>query len=182
MKRFANVIKSLKATLLQSGPKKPKKPSLMFGKYLLVTNTLSSGVLMLIGDMVAQEISIRTLVAKNVQQEPGKSRYDYNRLLRMGMVGLLGGPVNHYTYKWLEKLMPGKSMNAIFKKIATDQFISSPIFIAFYFYAAGLLERKPLKACTEELKSKFVTVFLADLCIWPPSQFLNFYVRLIFHE
>lgn len=94
MKRFAKLIGSIKATLLQSGPKKPKKPSLMFGKYLLVTNTVSSGLLMLIGDWVAQEISLRTNDAK---KEDGKSRYDYNRLLRMGLVGLLGGWLNHFS-------------------------------------------------------------------------------------
>ena len=40
-------------------PKDPKKPTLwdlIFGKYLLTTNTVSSGVLMMLGDMAAQKI------------------------------------------------------------------------------------------------------------------------------
>lgn len=46
--------------------------SLAFGKYLLLTNTISSGVLMLIGDGIQQEIEYHQ---KNLRK-----RYDYGRL------------------------------------------------------------------------------------------------------
>lgn len=45
---------------------------LVFGKYLLATNTISSGVLMLIGDICQQEIEY--------QQQKLEERYDLGRL------------------------------------------------------------------------------------------------------
>ncbi len=36
-----------------------KITNIMFGKYLLATNTLSSGLLMVVGDLMSQEIEFR---------------------------------------------------------------------------------------------------------------------------
>lgn len=47
-------------------------PSLVFGKYLLHTNIVSSGVLMWLGDICQQEIEYR--------QGKLKKRYDYGRM------------------------------------------------------------------------------------------------------
>lgn len=46
--------------------------TLAFGKYLLLTNTVSSGVLMIIGDVCQQEIEYR--------QNKLRQRYDLGRL------------------------------------------------------------------------------------------------------
>lgn len=47
----------------------------MFGKYLLVTNTVSSGGLMMLGDVVAQELEKRRHGTAHTQ--PG---YDWYRI------------------------------------------------------------------------------------------------------
>lgn len=48
-----------------------KVTNLLFGKYLLATNTLSSGVLMIVGDLISQEIEYR--------QGALKERYNWTR-------------------------------------------------------------------------------------------------------
>lgn len=48
---------------------------LVFGKYLLATNTISSGILMILGDLCQQEIEY--------QQQKLKARYDLARLGNM---------------------------------------------------------------------------------------------------
>lgn len=48
-----------------------KITNLLFGKYLLATNTLSSGLLMVVGDLVSQEIEFQTGTLKE--------RYDWKR-------------------------------------------------------------------------------------------------------
>ncbi|KAJ8956667.1 hypothetical protein NQ318_014021 [Aromia moschata] len=82
--------------------------TLAFGKYLLVTNTISSGVLMLIGDVCQQEIEYR--------QKKLPERYDYGRLTRMFIVGLGLGPIHHYFYVWLAKVMPARNASTITKR------------------------------------------------------------------
>uniref|UniRef100_A0A182WEW7 Pmp22 peroxisomal membrane protein n=1 Tax=Anopheles minimus TaxID=112268 RepID=A0A182WEW7_9DIPT len=143
---------------------------LLFGRYLLVTNTVSSGVLMLAGDVAAQEIE-RRLELKSTSSE-----LDWKRMFNMTLVGLSQGPLHHYLYKWMDVLLPGASVRTVFKKIAIDQFAISPIFIVTYLYSAGLLEGASVNECTTELRHKYWTIYTADWLVWPPTQFINFYL------
>ncbi|XP_053658783.1 mpv17-like protein 2 [Anopheles marshallii] len=145
---------------------------LLFGRYLLVTNTVSSGVLMLAGDVAAQEIESRL----ENKQKSNSQGYDLQRMFNMTLVGLSQGPLHHYLYKWMDVLLPGAAVRTVFKKIAIDQFAISPIFIVTYLYSAGLLEGSTVTECTTELQQKYWTIYTADWLVWPPTQFINFYL------
>lgn len=54
---------------------------MFFGKYLLLTNTVSSGVLMIAGDVISQEIEYRRGELKN--------RYDYKRICEFKKLNVL---------------------------------------------------------------------------------------------
>lgn len=62
-----------KTAILKACPKTktPAEGSVLFGKYLLATNTISSGVLMVAGDLIVQEFEYRNGKLLN--------RYDWNR-------------------------------------------------------------------------------------------------------
>ncbi|KFB49956.1 pmp22 peroxisomal membrane protein [Anopheles sinensis] len=143
---------------------------LMFGRYLLVTNTVSSGVLMMLGDIAAQEIEMRR------DHAVPSTGYDWRRVFNMTLVGISQGPLHHYLYKWMDVLLPGASVRTVFKKIGIDQFVISPIFIITYLYSAGLLEGASFTTCTDEIKNKYWTIYMADWLVWPPTQFINFYL------
>uniref|UniRef100_A0A499FUY6 Mpv17-like protein 2 n=1 Tax=Anopheles farauti TaxID=69004 RepID=A0A499FUY6_9DIPT len=143
---------------------------LLFGRYLIVTNTVSSGVLMLAGDIAAQEIERRR------QQKSSSTQIDGRRAFNMTLVGLSQGPLHHYLYKWMDMLLPGATVRTVLKKIAIDQFVISPIFIVTYLYSAGLLEGASVPECTAELRHKYWTIYTADWLVWPPTQFINFYL------
>ncbi|XP_060528562.1 mpv17-like protein 2 [Cylas formicarius] len=142
-------------------------PTLVFGKYLLTTNIVSSGVLMLVGDACQQEIEYR--------QHKLKERYDLARMTRMFIVGLLLGPIHHYYYLYIAKIMPKRDFTTVVKKIGLDQFMMSPICIATFFYGMGLLEMKTPRNINEEIARKFVDVYVMDWCVWVPTQYVNFY-------
>ncbi|CAG9773055.1 unnamed protein product [Ceutorhynchus assimilis] len=152
-----------------SGPKRNvfhNIPNLVFGKYLLHTNIISSGVLLWWGDICQQEIEFRQgIIAK---------RYDYARMARMFTVGIALGPLHHYYYIYIAKVMPKRNLATVFTKIGLDQFIMSPIFIGAFFYSMGALEMKPLKKMNEEILNKFMEVYVMDWCVWVPTQFVNF--------
>ncbi|XP_052860099.1 mpv17-like protein 2 [Anopheles cruzii] len=143
---------------------------LLFGRYLLATNTVTSGLLMLVGDLAAQKIEQRQ------ENAPPDSSYNGRRVFNMTLVGLSQGPLHHYLYKWMDVLLPGASVRTVFKKIGIDQVVISPIFIITYMYSAGLLEGASVAACTDELRHKYWTIYLADWLVWPPTQFINFYL------
>lgn len=66
-----------------------------FGKYLFVTNTVSCGVFMFLGDLLEQELQQRSNKRKiTVKEQERKARYDkerlgiYNFLLLTNVLGL----------------------------------------------------------------------------------------------
>ncbi|CAD7002853.1 unnamed protein product [Ceratitis capitata] len=89
----------------------------IFGKYLLATNILSSGILMVFGDMVAQEIEYRRRDTESDEFDIKRERYDKKRIFRMFVVGSLQGPLHHFVYKWMDYVMPVANLKNTFRKI-----------------------------------------------------------------
>lgn len=145
----------------------------MFKKYLLTTNIVSSGILMSIGDALSQYVEQKHMVKQvEVQQ---KFHFDWSRNGKMFVVGALQGPMHHYFYGWLDARYVGTSLKNTSVKILYDQLVMSPACIVMFFYSAGWMHQQTNDECTQELKSKFLTVYVADWMIWPFAQFINFY-------
>lgn len=142
----------------------------VFGKYLLTTNTVSSGVLMWVGDIMSQEIEYR--------QGLLKKRYDWLRTGRMFVVGAIQGPLHHYFYGWLDRRYTGNRIANVTKKILYDQIVMSPVCIVAFFYSAGWLEMQSTRECTEELKNKAVTVYVVS--IYYSDNFTSIYLKIVF--
>lgn len=139
----------------------------IFGKYLLVTNIVGSGILMVFGDVMAQEIEYRRGVANS-------QRYDWQRIGRMFIVGALQGPLHHYVYNWMDKVMPVPTTRNVIKKILIDELVMSPLCLIIFFYSACFLERKTFKETNDELKEKFLFIYFIDWLLWPGAQYINF--------
>lgn len=129
---------------------------ILFHKYLLTTNTVSSGVLMVVGDLMSQEIEYR--------QGHLLQRYDWWRVGRMFIVGAIQGPMHHYFYGWLDRVYRIANGQNVTKKILYDQIVMSPACIAAFFYSAGWLEGRTTADCTDELKQKAVRVYVVRIC------------------
>lgn len=86
----------------------------------------------------------------------------------MFLVGSIQGPINHYFYGWIDRAIKTVNLMNVSKKILLDQLIMSPVCIVAFFYSAGLLDGQSTNECTDELKSKFLTVYMvieAFLCL-----------------
>lgn len=143
----------------------------LFKKYLLTTNTVSSGILMSMGDGLSQYVERRYLADKN---EP-YGKFDWTRNAKMFVVGAAQGPLHHYFYGWLDAKYVGATMKTTTIKILYDQFVMSPMCIVLFFYSAGWMYNQSTEECTRELVSKFKTVYITDWLVWPFAQFINFY-------
>lgn len=69
----------------------------MFGRYLWVTNTVSCGGMLAIGDCIQQQLEH----VRGVGTDPN---YDWKRTGRLFLVGLSQGPPHHIFYLWLDKV------------------------------------------------------------------------------
>lgn len=139
----------------------------LFGRYLLVTNTLTSGTLMGTGDFILQ----------TTERAKDKTlMYDWKRTGRMAVVGVFLGPFLHVWYSKLDKFLPGNHKKTVLKKVLADQIIASPSFLFLFFTGIGTLEGKSFKESMDELREKFLIMYLIEWVVWPPAQAINFYV------
>lgn len=133
---------------------------------LLVTNTVSGGIILAVGDTVQQ--------TREIIKDPKKSR-DWQRTGRMFVVGVCLSPVDHYWYIWLDRVLPSASIRTAVKKVLIEQILASPILSALFFMGIGSLEGQALNESLNEFRSKFWELYKAEWCVWPPAQIINFY-------
>uniref|UniRef100_A0A8C2WAD0 Mpv17-like protein 2 n=1 Tax=Cyclopterus lumpus TaxID=8103 RepID=A0A8C2WAD0_CYCLU len=136
------------------------------GRNQLLTNTLSGGILMGLGDILQQSW-------KNFQN-PDRVR-DWRMTGRMFTVGCSFGPLLTYWYIWLDGVFVGKALKTVGKKVLVDQVVASPFMGLWYFVGMGLLEGHTLSEGWKEFTNKFWDLYKADCCVWPPAQMINFY-------
>lgn len=145
---------------------------------MLVTNTVSCGLMMAAGDAIQQRSEhwrkhcsdkyfLSSVMAASSEEDekttavPGNAVYghDYLRTRNMTVVGLLQGPFHHWFYMFLDRVFPGKSAKSILKKTLLDQTIASPTCLAIFFVGLGVLEHRRIEEICGELKMKFGTTW-----------------------
>ncbi|KAH3697212.1 hypothetical protein DPMN_084702 [Dreissena polymorpha] len=137
----------------------------LFSKYMLATNTATTCALLGLGDYIVQNIE---------RLDHKDAKYDFHRTGRMMSMGFLYGPMSHVWYKILDGYLPATNLRTVAKKIVVDQAVAGPIFCSAFFMGMSLLEGKTVKHGVDEVKSKFLIVYMIDWCVWPPAQFMNF--------
>lgn len=135
-------------------------------KYLLYTNVTISLSLSSVGDAIEQGYEIFT---------NDLERYDAKRTMHMAFSGAALGVLCHNWYKILDKIIVGKSVDMVTKKLLLDQLIFSPIMIVTFFGSLALFEERPLQNFKDEVRNKFVRLYRAEWLVWPPAQVINFY-------
>lgn len=83
----------------------------------------------------------------------------------MLIVGGMLGPMHHYYYIKLDKLIPKVNLKTVFIKIAADQLVCAPLTILFFFYGMGVLENKTIDEISHEIQHKFKYVYLVSIPI-----------------
>ncbi|XP_076652883.1 mpv17-like protein 2 [Halictus rubicundus] len=163
----------------------------LFDKYLLVTNTVSCGLMMAAADLIQQRSEHwkkskslteenRTMVAslEDQQQELTNSDtyvHDFVRTKNMTTVGLIQGPFHHWFYLVLDRVIPGRCAVSVVKKTCLDQSIASPTCLGIFFVGLGVLESRKLEEIYDELRVKLYDTWKVDCCFWPPTQCVNFF-------
>ncbi|KAG0043031.1 Protein required for ethanol metabolism [Gryganskiella cystojenkinii] len=93
------------------------------------------------------------------------------------------GPVLHHWYKFLDKNIrlssPGKSLLG---RVAVDQFMFAPCFIASFFVGQGLLAGQDLKTIQGRLEKGYPGALKSNYMVWPAVQLLNFWFVPLQHR
>lgn len=135
----------------------------------LISEGLRVGVIMAAGDALCQ-----TFVEKRELHN-----VDVNRMLKFGAVGVVYvGPILKVWYGTLDKIVPKESppLKRALKKMALDQTVFAPSFIASLIGIFGLINGESISTIQNRFKNDYFTIMSRNYMLWPAAQVINFSV------
>lgn len=93
----------------------------------------------------------------------------------MTAIGVPLGVAQHFFYKYMDLVLPHRTLFSVSKKIILDQLIASPVCIVIFFYGLGMLEKGTFESTKNELKEKFFPIYMVCLNYFYESN-IEFYI------
>jgi len=135
----------------------------IFNKHLFLSNVTLSFCLSGVGDLLQQSI------------EKSKTKWNLRRTALMSIsFGLTSGFLCHHWYNYLDRVLPGRGVGVVVRKVVWDQVVFSPLCIAACILVSNRLENTDIRTAVDETVQLGGRLYLAEWIIWPPAQFLNF--------
>ena len=132
----------------------PKKIQFIkIATYGTITNTAFGVFLRVSADVCQQNIEIRSSASKFYD-------LNYTRTKHIATIGVVIGPLMYAWYTYLDRILPGKTIGIIARKILLDQLICGTVLIFIYIVGICLLEGQTLKQAFNEFLQKFPFVYL----------------------
>ncbi|KAK2143766.1 hypothetical protein LSH36_814g00016 [Paralvinella palmiformis] len=138
-----------------------------------LAQALNTSVLFGSGDVIAQLFlerrSLRT--------------YDARRTSRYTGVGLLvAGPAMYAWYTRLDRIVKGTKSLAVIKKVALDQVLFLPVYLASFISLMSILRGERASRLRGQLRRDFGSLLVTSYKIWPLVQTINFYLVPLHHR
>jgi len=135
------------------------------------------------GDILAQRIDhhfkqqqqqLEILDDKDKKKE-NEFKIDYQRVLTMTSVGIcFSGPVLHYWYTSLDKIVVGTGRSVYIKKMLLDQGVFAPVVISCFMGIMNTIHGKSLQDTQTKIKNDLFYALKANWMLWPAAQLINF--------
>ncbi|KAI8897353.1 hypothetical protein BC833DRAFT_594093 [Globomyces pollinis-pini] len=140
-------------------------------RYPFATQAITTGFLFSLGDLISQV---------GIEQTPLDS-YDVKRTRRLGGFGLfLAGPAMITWYRFLNlKVVIANPQKALLTRVAMDQLLFAPTFMAIFFTYNGYMEGEDWEGIKNRLRKGYPSALVGNYTLWPAVQLVNFkYVPL----
>ena len=103
-----------------------------------------------------------------------EKKINYMRALKFSLLGCFYiGPALHYWYGFLSHQFPSTAVTQVLQRVATDQFLFTPLMLSSFLSAILTLDGKS-DEIESKLKSDFIPTLLLNYTVWIPAMFLNF--------
>ncbi|CAN0146251.1 unnamed protein product [Pylaiella littoralis] len=138
----------------------------------VVTKSISSGLIGLLGDLLSQTVEY-VLGGAAVPWATKRAVWRSCAVMIDGF--FINGPLLHYSYEVLEKYMPaGESMRAAAQQVFVDVFVIDPVFAFIFVWSTGLIEarsltREILPVIENDYPTMVLWLIVVGLC-WAPLQ------------
>uniref|UniRef100_UPI00398E92D4 peroxisomal membrane protein 2 n=1 Tax=Pristiophorus japonicus TaxID=55135 RepID=UPI00398E92D4 len=141
---------------------------LLLKKYPILTKSITSGILSGLGNVLSQIMERRGKGPNTVKS------LSFGGPVRFGVFGLVfTGPLSHYFYHYLDKLIPSNVPYSQIKRLLLDRLIFAPAFLALFFVVISLLEGKNLKALKDKMQTGYWTALKMNWKVWTIFQYIN---------
>ncbi|XP_068246130.1 peroxisomal membrane protein 2 [Palaemon carinicauda] len=127
----------------------------------LITKATTSAITCALGDILSQLIT----------KQPKVNWKSASRYAAFGFV--VTGPLAHYFYKLLEKLVPPTSRGASLKRLLVDRLGFAPFLLLLSLYLLSRMEGKSHRTCKKEVQLKYWTALKMNWKVWTPVQYIN---------
>jgi len=108
--------------------------------------------------------------------------FSFRRLFNMAFLGaVLVAPCLHVWYGFLAKTIPGSSWLAVGKRLAADQLVFAPSFVALFFCAMATVQGAPEES-VKRLQDGWLDAVVMNYKIWPLAQVINFRFIPVQHQ
>ncbi|KAJ8908483.1 hypothetical protein NDN08_005192 [Rhodosorus marinus] len=135
----------------------------------LAKSATTSGVLMTVGDILCQAITLRS---------SPNAKLDLTRTGRFAAAGfLLHGPIFHAGFRFADKKVAALALKPrveLALKVAILQLATFPAYLAAFFPAMGMMEGRGWASSSKRSIELFPKAYTAGLCFWPFVNIVNF--------
>ncbi|KAI9346078.1 hypothetical protein DFJ73DRAFT_838237 [Zopfochytrium polystomum] len=140
----------------------------LLNRFPTLTQAGTCGLLFIAGDVMAQQLVERR----------GLRRHDAVRTAQLAAYGgLVAGPAIGLWYPFLQRAVTLKSpFQALLARVAADQLIFAPTFIACFFSFNALVAGEGVAGIKNRLSQGYVPALLNNWIVWPPVQLANFHL------
>lgn len=102
-----------------------------------------------------------------------KETYNKGKTLRIAATAtFVTSPMLYAWVRFIEKVIPGKTLMCVCRKVLADTFCFAPVVITSFYVSTNILELK--SDLMAEWKQKFLTTWTTGMCYWPFVQGINF--------
>lgn len=128
----------------------------------ILTKALTSMVISAMGDIACQLL---------IEDHP----FEWVRFFQFSaMGGVLVGPGLHFWYGFIGRMVPGVSMKAVLTRLALDQLVWAPPFIAVFLGTLKTIQGMPLNETMSILPTMVWEACKVNWTMWPAANFVNF--------
>lgn len=132
-------------------------------RYPVATQAVQAGILMGLGDQIAQNFIDNSEII------------DYVRTMKFAGIGLfISGPATRTWYGILDKYIGSKGYSIAMKKVACDQLLFAPTFIAVLLVTIGICQGKDIEKLKVKMRNEYSDILVTNYKVWPMVQLVNF--------
>jgi len=132
-------------------------------KYPAGTQVVQAGILMGLGDQIAQNFI-----------EHSKS-IDFVRTAQFAGIGFfISGPATVTWYRILNKYIGSKGYSVAIKKVACDQIFFAPTFLTVILITIGICQGKDIEKLKIKMANEYSEILMNNYKLWPVVQLVNF--------